>query len=149
MPFVLGTPRAHTLVELLAVLLLVAILASVAAPVVARSSRRYAASTAARELRADLIAARTRAILDGGTVRVAIDTVAAQYRVISASGDTVRGRKLSPGLFLGTTATRQEILFTARGTSSLYSTTWIGVVDDPGARWHATRVAPTGAVIPL
>jgi prepilin-type N-terminal cleavage/methylation domain-containing protein len=140
--------RGHSLVELLVALAAIAILLSVAAPSVARAARRYAAWSAARELRAELVAARTRAILEGATVRVVVDTMAARYRVVTASGDTVRTRTLAHGLVLRTTAWRQEILFTARGTSSLYSTTWVAA-GDPDARWHGARVAPSGAVIAL
>lgn len=126
-----------------------AILASAAVPTLARASRRYAAWTAGRELRSDLVLARTRAILDGATVRVAVDTLRGRYALLAASGDTLRRRAVAPGLVLRTTAWRQEILFTARGTSSLYSTTWVGVGGDLDARWHGARVAPTGAVTPM
>jgi hypothetical protein len=140
---------AHSIIELLLVMTLLAILAAVALPPISRASIRYAALSSARELRTDLVAARTRAILDGATVRVVIDTLAGTYRVILGEGDTVRRRALPPELLLRSTAWRQEILFTPRGTSSLYSTTWIGVAGDPDARWHGARVAPTGAVLAL
>lgn len=136
---------AHSLVELLIGLAVAAILVSAAAPSVAGAARSYAAWSAGRELRADLGLARARAILDGATVRVALDTLGGRYTVVGPVGNVLRQRQLGPGLVLRTTATRQEILFTARGTSSLYSTTWIGRAD-PDARWHGARVAPTGAV---
>jgi prepilin-type N-terminal cleavage/methylation domain-containing protein len=138
--------RAFTLVEVLSALVLLAILASTAAPTVSRAARRYAAWSAGHELRSDLVVARTRAVLDGATVRVVVDTLRARYVVIAASGDTLRSRALGSALLIRTTAWRQEILFTSRGTSSLYSTTWVGVAGDPDARWHGARVAPTGAV---
>lgn len=141
--------RGHSLIEAITVLALIALLVASASPTVSRSARRYAAWSAARELRGELVAARTRAVLGGVTVRVVVDTLRSAYRVVGAESDTLRIRRLSPGLFLRTTAVRQEILFTARGTSSLYSTTWIGVTGDPDARWHGTRVAPTGAVLEL
>jgi len=141
-----GAPRAHTILEVLSLLVLAAILASAAAPTVARAGRRYAAWSAGRELRSDLVLARTRAILDGATARVVVDTLRGRYAVVAVGGDTLRRKSLGPGLLLRTTAWRQEILFTARGTSSLYSTTWVGVDGDPDARWHGARVAPTGAV---
>lgn len=135
----------QTLLEIVVVAFLIGLLASLVAPTLARTTRRAEAVSAARELRADLVAARTRAVLDGATVRVAIDTVGLRYRIV-AGADTVRVRDLGHRLFLKTNAVRGEVLFTPRGTSSIYSTTWIGVRDDPGARWHGTRVAPTGAV---
>jgi hypothetical protein len=45
-----------------------------------------------------------------------------------------------------TTANRQSIPFTARGTTDLYSTTWIGPAADPGGTWHGIRVSPSGAL---
>lgn len=138
--------RAFTLVEVLSALVLLAILASAAVPLVSRAARRYASWSAGHELRSDLVLARTRAVLDGATVRVVMDTLRARYVVTAADGDTLRRRALATGLFLRTTAWRQEILFTSRGTSNLYSTTWVGVDGDPDARWHGARVAPTGAV---
>jgi prepilin-type N-terminal cleavage/methylation domain-containing protein len=140
---------AYSIVELLVVVTVLAILVALASPAISQASRRYAALSAARELRSDLVAARTRAILDGATVRVVVDTLAGTYELVTADGDTVRRRTLPSVLLLRSTAWRQEILFTARGTSSLYSTTWIGVAGDPDARWHGARVAPTGAVIAL
>lgn len=123
-----------------------AVVASAAAPSLSRARRAYAAWSAGRELRADLVVARTRAILDGATVRVALDTLRGRYAVVGPAGDTLRRRELPEFLRLRTTAARQEVLFTARGTSNLYSTTWIGGATDPDLRWHGARVAPTGAV---
>jgi prepilin-type N-terminal cleavage/methylation domain-containing protein len=140
---------AYSILELLVVLTILAILVSAASPAISRASRRYTALSAARELRSDLVAARTRAILEGATVRVVVDTLVGSYGVVTAEGDTVRRRRLPSVLLLRSTAWRQEILFTPRGTSSLYSTTWIGVAGDPDAHWHGARVAPTGAVIAL
>ena len=145
----IASSSAHSGIEVLVVVAILAILVAVASPAVSGASRRYAALSAARELHADLVAARTRAILDGVTVRVVVDTLTASYRVVTAGGETVRRRTLPSTLLLRSTAWRQEILFTPRGTSSLYSTTWIGVADDPDVRWHGARVAPTGTVLPL
>jgi len=141
--------QGHTLVELLIGLAVLAILASAAAPSVARAARSYSAWSAGRELRADLALARSRAILDGGTARVLMDTLGPGYTIVGPAGEVLRRRILGSGLLLRTTATRQEVLFTARGTSSLYSTTWVGRADDAGARWHGARVAPTGVVTAL
>ena len=48
-----------------------------------------------------------------------------------------------------TSANRQSIPFTSRGTTNLYSTTWIGPASDPEGKWHAIRVAPSGAMSSL
>lgn len=135
-----------SLLDALVLLTVLGILVGIAAPSLARSQRRYAAFVAARTLRADVAHARLRAILDAATVRLVIDTVQASYRLERADSTVLRERALAPGLLLRTTAHRQEILFSARGTSNLYSTTWVAVDGDPGARWHGVRVIPTGAV---
>jgi Tfp pilus assembly protein FimT len=132
--------------ELLVVLAAAAVVAASAGPPLSKFRRGYAAWSAGRDLRADLVVARTRAILDGATVRVALDTLRGRYVVVCASGDTLRRRELPTILQLRTTAARQEVLFTARGTSNLYSTSWVGSASDPDVRWHGARVAPTGAV---
>lgn len=132
-------------------LVLLGIFVAAAAPSVARAQRRFAAGGAARELRADLARARVHAILTGQTVRVVLDTLGAGWRIEEgpgvAGGDAaVVQRRLPAGLILRTTASGQEILFTARGTSNLYSTAWIYPAADPDARWHRVQVAPTGAL---
>jgi Tfp pilus assembly protein FimT len=152
---------AFTLLEVLLLLVVLGILIGIAVPSLARSQRRYAALTAARTLRADIAHARLRAILDAATVRVIMDTTRGQYRLEvdrleadrleadrleGAGRKVIRERRLAPGLTLRTSAHRQEILFSARGTSNLYSTTWVGVGRDPDARWHRVRVVPTGAI---
>lgn len=134
------------MVELLSVLVAVGVLVSVTLPDLARAQRRFAAYVAARHLRADVARARQRAILDGSTVRVAIDTVFARYRIVNESGTVLFERGLGRGLILRTTAHRQEILFSPRGTSNLYSTTWVAVGDDLDSRWHGMRVIPSGAI---
>lgn len=136
----------HSLLEALLVLAVLAILLSLAAPPIVRWDRRFAAAAAARALRGDLARARTDAVLRGESVSVGLDTLAGAWRTTTQAGDTLRVRVLGPGLALSTTAHRQRILFTARGTSDLYSTTWIRVPADPGAREHGLRVAPTGAI---
>ncbi|MFN2383098.1 MAG: GspH/FimT family protein [Gemmatimonadota bacterium] len=143
---------AFSLIEALTVLVLLGILLAAAAPPLARAQRRFAAGGAARELRGDLARARVRAILSGQTVRVVLDTLGAGWRVeggpLPVGGTGVLRRSLPAGLTLRTTASNQVILFTARGTSSLYSTAWIYPTTDPDARWHRVQVAPTGAVSP-
>lgn len=151
MAFTIFLPQVHrrdgfTLLEALIVLAVLSILVGIALPPLARAQRRFGAYTAARELRADVTHARIRAILDGATVRVVMDTASARYRVERADRTLLRVRELPPGIVLRTSAHRQEIVFSARGTSNLYSTTWIGVGGDADAHWHGLRVIPTGAL---
>ena len=141
-----GLRAGFTLLEIVIVLTVAGILIGIAAPSLARAHRRHAAYAAGRTLRADVAQARLKAILEGATVRVVIDTLAARYRVEDSARTVWRERALPEGLVLRTTAYRQEVLFSARGTSNLYSTTWIGVGDDPEARSHGVRVIPTGAI---
>lgn len=128
------------------VLVVLAILLSAAWPPVARWGRRFESAAGARELAADLARARSAAVLRGETVTVSLDTLAGAWRATTASGDTLLHGRLGPGLRLTTTANRERVLFTARGTGDLYSTTWVGVPTDPAARLHGLRVAPTGAI---
>jgi hypothetical protein len=86
------------------------------------------------------------AILRGRTVTVVVDTVAGSYAVTESGGDSLLSRAVSPSVRIRTTANRQSIPFTARGTTDLYSTTWIGPAEDPDGAWHGIRVAPSGAV---
>lgn len=95
---------------------------------------------------AEIAAARQEAVLTAGTVRVELDTLAGGWVRRRADGSTGVARRLPEGVGLRTTAYREEILFSARGTSNLHSTTWIGVPGDPGARWHGIRVRPTGSI---
>ena len=111
----------YAIVDVVIVLFVLGILLSAAAPDIGLANRRYAAIGAARQLRADLARIRMDAILRGSTVTVAIRT----------------------------SANRQSIPFTARGTTDLYSTTWIGPASDPEGKWHGIRVAPSGAVSSL
>lgn len=136
----------HSLLEMAVVLVVLAVLLSAAWPQVARWSRRFESAAAARELAADLARARSAAVLRGETVTVSLDTLAGAWRAIAASGDTILDGRLEHPLRLTTTAHRERVLFTARGTGDLYSTTWIVVPDDPDARSHGLRVAPTGAI---
>ncbi len=135
-----------TLVELAMALALLAILLALAAPSLGQARGHFALAAAVRELRADLARARSRAVLDGATAWVELDTLDAGWRLVDGAGRVVRERPLGAGLLLRTTATRQRIPFTARGTSSLYATVWIGAANDPAAGWRGVRVAPTGAV---
>jgi prepilin-type N-terminal cleavage/methylation domain-containing protein len=141
-----ASARGHSLLELAVVLVVLAILLSSAWPSVARWSRRFESAAAARGLAADLARSRSAAVLRGETVTVSLDTLAGAWRATVASGDTILEGELGPGLGLTTTAWRQRVLFTARGTGDLYSTTWVGVPADPAARAHGLRVAPTGAI---
>ena len=135
-----------TLVELLLVSFLLAILLALAVPPLGRGERRWAAYAAGRTLAAEVARARQRAIQERQTVRVVLDTLEGTYEVLPSSGDPLPPRRLRPDLRLGTTAYRQEILFSGRGTSNLYATAWVGVRDDPAAREHRIRVLPTGAI---
>ena len=136
----------HSLIDLLLVLFALGVLLAAAVPDLGRAHRRYAAVAAARQLRADLAHVRMEAILRGMTVTVVIDTVAGSYAVTEAGGDSLLSRAVPPSVRIRTTANRQSIPFTARGTTDLYSTTWIGPAEDPDGAWHGIRVAPSGAV---
>jgi Tfp pilus assembly protein FimT len=139
----------YALVDLLFVLFVLGVLLSAAAPDLGRASRRYAAIAAVRQLRADLVRVRMDAILRGRTVTVAIDTVSGAYEATDAAGTMLIARRVPSSVVIRTSANRQSIPFTARGTTDLYSTTWIGPGSDPGGRWHGIRVAPSGAVSSL
>jgi Tfp pilus assembly protein FimT len=136
----------HSLVDVLLVLFFLGVLLAAVVPDLGRAHRRYAAVAAARQLRADLAHARMEAILKGRTVTVVIDTVAGSYAVTEAGGDSLLSRAVPLSVRIRTTANRQSIPFTARGTTDLYSTTWIGPAEDPDGAWHGIRVAPSGAV---
>jgi Tfp pilus assembly protein FimT len=136
----------YTLVDVLLVLFVLGILLSAAVPDLGRAQRRYAGLAAARQLRADLATARMDAILRGGTVTVAIDTVSGAWEARDGAGAVLLARRVPESVALRTSANRQSIPFTARGTTDLYSTTWIGPARDPEGKWHAIRVAPSGAV---
>lgn len=124
------------------------ILGSVALRPMARWQRRAAVRATASTLRADLARARVEGVLRGETVTVVLDTIGDGWWAQGRDGEILFDRRLDPGLSLVTTAHRGRIPFTSRGTSNLYSTTWIAVDDDPDARWHGARVSPTGAVEP-
>jgi len=145
-PDALRRAGGHSLLDALIVLCLLAVLLSAAIPDLARAQRRFAASAAARQLRADLAHVRMIAVLRGRTVTVAIDTVAGSYRAAEADGTTELVRRVPASVRIRTTAHRQSIPFTARGTTDLHSTTWIGPADDPDGRWHGIRVAPSGSL---
>lgn len=141
-----GREAGFTLVELILASIVLAILITLAAPPFGRTERRWAAYAAARALAADVARARQRAIRDRRTVRVVLDTLEGSYEVRPAGGEPLPRRRLRPDLRLRTSAYRQEILFSGRGTSSLYATAWVGVRGDPRAREHRIRVLPTGAI---
>jgi Tfp pilus assembly protein FimT len=139
----------HSLLDVLLTLFVVGVLLSAVVPDLGRAQRRYAANAAARQLRADLAQARMEAILRGSTVTVAIDTIAGAYAATDASGAMLLEREVPAWVEIRTTAHRQTIPFTARGTTDLYSTTWLGPADDPEGTWHGIRVAPSGALARL
>lgn len=141
--------RGHTLVEVLLVLTFLSILLAAAMPDLGRAHRRYAALAAARQLRSDLAHVRTEAILRGRTVTVVIDTVAGSYDASEVGGGSLFSRQVPSSVLIRTTANRQTIPFTARGTTDLYSTTWIGPAEDPDGAWHGIRVAPSGSLAKL
>ena len=136
----------HSLVDLLLVLFALGVLLAAAVPDLGRAHRRYAAIAAARQLRADLAHVRTEAILRGTTVTVAIDTAAGSYVATLGSGDSIVFRRVPSSVRIRTTANRQSIPFTGRGTTDLYSTTWIVPAEDSEGAWHGIRVAPSGAL---
>lgn len=138
--------HGHTLVEVILVLAVLSIMLTAAMPDLGRAQRRYAALAAARQLRADLVLVRMEAILRGRTVTVVIDTAAGSYGALEVGGESLLSRQVPPSVRIRTTASRQSIPFTARGTTDLHSTTWIGPADDPDGAWHGIRVAPSGAV---
>lgn len=141
-----SSPGGFTLLELIFALVLLGILLALIAPRFGRSERRWAAYTAGRTLAADVARARRMAIQDRSTVRVVLDTLTGAYEVRLAGGQAVTRRRLRSDLALGTTAHLEEILFSPRGTSNLYSTAWIVARGDPLAREHRIRVLPTGAI---
>ena len=141
-----GAPGGFTLLELVLALAILGFLLALVVPPLGRSERRWAAYAAARTLAADVARARRMAIQDRRTVRVVLDTVRGAYDVRPDGGEAVTRRKLRDDLALGTTAYLGEILFSARGTSNLYSTAWIVARGDPLAREHRIRVLPTGAI---
>jgi Tfp pilus assembly protein FimT len=139
----------YALVDVLVVLFVLGVLLSAAVPDLGRANRRYAALSAARQLRADLARVRMDAILRGITVTVAIDTVGGAYEASDAGGVVLLARRIPDSVAIRTSANRQAIPFTARGTADLFSTTWIGPAVDPEGKWHGIRVAPSGAVSSL
>lgn len=139
----------YALVDILVVLFVLGVLLSAAAPDLGRATRRYAAIGAARQLRSDLAQVRMDAILRGSTVTVAIDTVVGAWEASDAGGALLLSRRVPGSVAIRTSANRQSIPFTARGTTNLYSTTWIGPASDPEGKWHAIRVAPSGALSSL
>ncbi len=139
----------YALVDVLVVLFVLGVLLSAAAPDLGRASRRYAAIGAARQLRADLARVRMDAILRGSTVTVAIDTVTGAWEASDAGGELLLSHRVPGSVAVRTSANRQSIPFTSRGTTNLYSTTWIGPASDPEGKWHAIRVAPSGAMSSL
>lgn len=135
-----------TATELLIGLVVLGILLALAMPPLARRQRRAEIDVGTRRLEADLARARVAAVLRGETVTVRLDTVVAGWSVRAASGETLATRRLPEGIRLRTSAHLEAIPFTARGTSNLYSTTWLAAVDDPSLPPRGIRVSPTGAV---
>ena len=135
-----------TVLELAVALIAAGVLLALAVPAVSSVERRLGAYVAASTFRSDVTGARQHAILEGATVRVVLDTLVGAYHVEDVDRRVLRRRRLRAGLALKTTAHRQEILFSPRGTSNLYSTTWIGVRRDTDGRWYGLRVLPSGAI---
>lgn len=140
------TAGGFTLLELILSVTILGILLALIAPPIGRSERRWAAYAAARTLATDVARARATAIRERATVRVVLDTLAGAYEVRLAGGPAVTRRRLRSDLALGTSAHLAEILFSARGTSNLYSSAWVAARGDPRARPHRVRVLPTGAI---
>lgn len=86
------------------------------------------------------------AVMSGKTTRVVLDTTRGRYSWFDADSALYRERPLPSGVLLRTTAHRQTVLFSPRGTSNLYSTTWLAADNDHTARWHRLRVSPTGTI---
>jgi Tfp pilus assembly protein FimT len=139
-------PEGHSLIDLLIVLSILAVLLALGAPALGRAHARYAAMAAARRLRVDLAQARMQAVLRGRTVTVAIDTLAGAWVASDDEGVALLSHRLPSIVEIRTTAHRQSIPFTSRGTTNLYSTTWVGPANDPGGAWHGIRVAPSGSI---
>lgn len=142
-----GAP-AFTLHDVLVAVTIATILAGAFLRPLARWHLRSLARAAAATLRADLARGRVHGVLRGETVTVVLDTVADAWRIEDGEGAVLFDRRLDSGLSLVSTAHEGRIPFTSRGTSNLYSTTWIVVTDDPDAPWRGARVSPTGAVEP-
>ena len=138
-----------SILELLVALFIAGLLLAAAVPDLGLAQRRYAAHAAARQLRVDLARSRMDAILRGRTVTVAIDTLAGTWTATDAEGALLVARTVPASVMVRTTANRQSIPFTARGTTDLYSTTWVGPANDPEGTWHGIRVAPSGALARL
>lgn len=142
-----GAP-AFTLYDLLVALTIATILAGAFLRPLGKWHLRSLSRATAATLRTDLARARVHGVLRGETVTVVLDTIADGWRVEAGEGDVLLDRRLERGLSLVSTAHQGRIPFTARGTSNLYSTTWIVVTDDPDAPWRGARVSPVGAVEP-
>lgn len=146
MPRPIVRTSGTSILELLVAVFIAGILIAATVPDLGKAQRRYAAHAAARQFRVDLARSRMDAILLGRTVTVVIDTLAGTWTATDAEGALLYERSAPPSVAVRTTANRQSIPFTARGTADLYSTTWIGPADDPGGTWHGIRVAPSGAL---
>lgn len=146
MPRPIARTAGTSILELLVAVFIAGVLLAAAVPDLGKAQRRYAAHAAARQLRVDLARSRMDAILRGRTVTVVIDTLAGTWTATDAEGVLLYERSTPLSVAVRTTANRQSIPFTARGTTDLYSTTWIGPADDPGGTWHGIRVAPSGAL---
>jgi len=141
-----GAENGTVLLDVLTALVILAILLSLSVPRLTEARARFALYAAGRGLVDDLAWTRTQAILEGRTLTVVIVPAEASYRVEDAAGVVLRERRLAPGLALTSTAHRGRILFTARGTSNLYSTTWIEAANHAAVRRRGVRVAPTGSL---
>lgn len=138
--------RGYTMVEILITLAVVGILMGTAFPTVWQAHQSYKRYAATRRLQVDLQRARSVAVQRAETVRVVIDTIGGRYRGERSDGVVIFDRRLNGSLALRTTAYRQTIPFTARGTANLYSTTWIVTADGQTTGSVRVRVSPVGAI---
>jgi prepilin-type N-terminal cleavage/methylation domain-containing protein len=108
--------RGFTLLEILVVLAMIAILVSLAAPGMSGMMDSYRVSTASRQLITDLQFAKTKAVTENTSYRVAYDTANARYRVEKSDGTNngpwrVFGDTASPGVSLAKDFTGNFVVF--------------------------------------
>lgn len=82
--------RGFTLVELLVVVALLAIVAALAAPSFTDQLARRRLEGVSTDLSTDLQFARTQAVDDRATVRLLTETGGSQYRIVKATGATLK-----------------------------------------------------------